>query len=85
MTSERQIKRDGRQLRRAASDQARRLGHDLTKFRPYKSMDGKYTAFCHDCGYFAIVYDTPPALGDQISGRTLNEDCPGCPGKKREG
>lgn len=65
------------EIRKRASKAAFDLGHDLTQFRPYGSCRGKFTAYCHACGAFAIVYDTTPERGDQVCGDALLRQCRG--------
>lgn len=67
--------REASAVRSAARRTAFDLGHDLTDFREYGSCDGKWTAYCHTCGAFAIVYDRIPERGDQVCGRALTDGC----------
>lgn len=72
----REEKTESSALRRAARSRAHDLGHDLTDWVEYDSLPGKWTAYCHTCGYMAIVYDSPSlTLGDQILGNALTKEC----------
>lgn len=74
---ERAKRREVKGLRKIVADQARDLGHDLSQFREYPSLKGKWTAYCHSCGAFTIVYDFVPERGDQIAGKAVFERCSG--------
>lgn len=62
-------------LRKLVREQAAGLGHDLTTFTEYGTTRGKWTAYCSNCGYIAIVYDDPPPVGDQVAGWCLTRTC----------
>lgn len=65
-----------KQLRAAVRAQAYALDHDLTDWVEYESRPGKWTCYCHRCGRMVIVYDKANlTLGDQISGKPLEERC----------
>ena len=66
-----------RTVRQLAANQSFELGHDLSVFKEYASTRGKWTAFCHTCGAFAIVYDDVPVRGDQLAGAALFKPCGG--------
>lgn len=62
-------------LRKLVADQARDHGHDLSRFKEYASAGGKWTAYCHNCGAIAIVYDRVPERGDQVNVQRLHGPC----------
>lgn len=79
---ERKVEREKAQeekgIRKAAHEAARRLGHDLSRFKETKATRGKWVAFCRSCGALVIVYDEIPRSGcDQISGKPISEGCRG--------
>ena len=72
---EREQAREEKGLRRVVADSAAERGHDLSRFKEYPSVKGKWTAHCHNCGSIAIVYDKIPEFGDQVNAKALLEDC----------
>ena len=64
-------------LRKAAADTARKRGHDMSPFKETTGTRGKFVSYCFDCGRLTIVYDRIPFFGDQVSGKSLTEECSG--------
>ena len=73
--AEREQAREEKGLREIVLDTATGLGHDLSRFKEYPSLDGKWVAHCHHCGSVAIVYDKTPRYGDQINAAKLFVAC----------
>ena len=72
----RSTEKEEKTLRRAVADQVRDNGHELTPWREYPNVKGKYTAYCYGCGVIAIVYNDPPTGNqDQVSSWILNKPC----------
>lgn len=75
--TQREQKKEERGLRKIVAEQAFNQGHDLSKFKEYPSLPGKWTAWCHTCGALVIVYDRVPERGDQIAGKAVFQPCGG--------
>lgn len=69
----REEKREQKGLRKTVEEQATELGHDLSRFKEYPSVRGKWTAHCHRCGGIVIVYDGIPERGDQVAGAVFKK------------
>jgi hypothetical protein len=66
-----------KQVRKAAREVGEGLGHEFTRWAEYLTSycTGKWTCYCVKCGLILIVYDDPPAVGDQIAGWALTQRC----------
>ncbi len=66
---------EGRNLREMLTERASRLGHSLHVWKESVSCDGKWVSSCRKCGGLAIMYETTPPVGEDITGKALTHEC----------